>query len=216
MLENTIYYIYHIKGRKIGCSKNVYKRIKSQLKEGEEWEILEEHIDIKLASNRELELQILFNYTKDNLLYYKTLNNQSDEGRSKSGKLAVEKGTLEKARNSINRELQREATRKVGLNNVKTGHIKRIRQIAEETGVLDKVRKINGKNNVINGHLKNISEKNKKQIKAINLKTKQEIIFESIKEASNYFNVCNSNIVKVLKGVYKSSCGHTFIYINNI
>ena len=50
-----MYYLYHIKGVKIGCSKNPNKRIKQQ--GYNEWEILETHNDIDVASVRERELQ---------------------------------------------------------------------------------------------------------------------------------------------------------------
>ena len=50
-----MYHIYHIKGVKIGCSKNPTKRIKQQ--GYSKWEILETHIDIDVASVRERELQ---------------------------------------------------------------------------------------------------------------------------------------------------------------
>ena len=50
-----MYYIYHIPGIKVGCTENPNNRIKQQTKS--DWEILEIHTDIDIASKRELELQ---------------------------------------------------------------------------------------------------------------------------------------------------------------
>ena len=50
-----MYTIYHIKGVKIGCSTQAEIRVKKQ--NYSEFEILEEHIDIYKASDREIELQ---------------------------------------------------------------------------------------------------------------------------------------------------------------
>jgi hypothetical protein len=52
------HFIYHIFGKKIGCTNNIAIRMKQQnVKEGE-YEILEEHTNAKTASDRERELQI--------------------------------------------------------------------------------------------------------------------------------------------------------------
>jgi len=59
-----MYYIYHIKGVKIGCSTQVNKRVKAQ--GYTEFEILEEHIDIYEVSKREIELQKQYGYESDN------------------------------------------------------------------------------------------------------------------------------------------------------
>jgi len=71
------YYIYHIPGVKIGCSNNPKARVKRQ--GYSQFEILEEHSDIMIASEREIELQKQYGYQKDNAsqLYYK----QSNRGR---------------------------------------------------------------------------------------------------------------------------------------
>jgi len=63
------YTIYHIPGVKIGCTNNLKKRLK-QLKL-KDCEILETHTDIDIASNREVELQIQFGYTRDCSKFYK-------------------------------------------------------------------------------------------------------------------------------------------------
>jgi hypothetical protein len=55
-----MYYIYHIKGVKIGCTKNLTRRMREQ--GFEEYEILETHENIDVASKREIELQNQFGY----------------------------------------------------------------------------------------------------------------------------------------------------------
>ena len=62
-----MYYIYHIKGVKIGVSTEPQIRVKNQ---GYiDFEILEEHTDINLVSNRETELQKEYGYRVDRVPY---------------------------------------------------------------------------------------------------------------------------------------------------
>ena len=69
------HFIYHIFGKKIGCTNNVAIRMKQQnVKEGE-YEILEEHTNAKTASVRERELQEQHGYRVDNIPYWKTIRN---------------------------------------------------------------------------------------------------------------------------------------------
>ena len=66
------YYIYHIPGIKIGCTDEPKRRI--QYRQGyTEWEILEEHTDIMVASTREQELQKEYGYEVDKQPYYKVI-----------------------------------------------------------------------------------------------------------------------------------------------
>jgi hypothetical protein len=70
------HFIYHIFGKKVGCTKNVTQRMYQQgIKEGE-YEVLEEHTNAKTASVRERELQEQYGYSVDKIPYYKTLKNQ--------------------------------------------------------------------------------------------------------------------------------------------
>jgi hypothetical protein len=55
-----IYKIYLIRGVKVGCTKEYPKRIITQGFKVEDSEILEEHDDIEIASQREIELQIQY------------------------------------------------------------------------------------------------------------------------------------------------------------
>jgi hypothetical protein len=59
-----MYYIYHIPGIKIGCTKNLRSRIRVQ--GFTEYQILEEHYDINIASDRERQLQREYGYQVDN------------------------------------------------------------------------------------------------------------------------------------------------------
>ena len=80
------YYIYHIKGIKIGCTQNPKIRINKN--QGyTEWEILEEHIDILIASDREIELQKKYGYKVDKIPYWKSI-----EHREKGSKTLREIG----------------------------------------------------------------------------------------------------------------------------
>jgi hypothetical protein len=66
-----MYYIYHIPGVKIGCTKNIESRIKAQ--GYSDYEILEEHTDIYVASDREIALQKQYGLPVDRLLYWKSI-----------------------------------------------------------------------------------------------------------------------------------------------
>lgn len=84
-----MYTIYHIPGVKIGCTNNPEKRIKEQGYES--YEILEEHNDIIIASNREIALQKEYGYSVDWIPYYKTINAPTKESRIRGGKTAGKK-----------------------------------------------------------------------------------------------------------------------------
>jgi hypothetical protein len=74
-----MYYIYHIYNRKIGCTIRPKQRIEvEQSCNPNQYEILEIHNDINIASNRERELQIKYNklygYSIDKHLYSVVIN----------------------------------------------------------------------------------------------------------------------------------------------
>ncbi len=81
------YFIYHIPGVKIGVSNNPDKRTFAQ--GFTEYEILEEHTNIKVVSQRERELQIQYGYKVDNILYWKTIQFQKKGASPKARKKAV-------------------------------------------------------------------------------------------------------------------------------
>ena len=64
------YYIYHIPGKKIGCTADLYERVTNQQGyETGEYEILESSKDIDYISKREIELQKEYGYKVDRKLY---------------------------------------------------------------------------------------------------------------------------------------------------
>ena len=112
-----MYYIYHIKGIKIGCSINPKKRIQQQGYRNSDWEILEEHLDKTIASNREIELQKQYGYKVDFVKYTKTIKIGTYEGRSKGGKKNVQSGKLIKA-GEIGREVMKNTVTKDFYSNI--------------------------------------------------------------------------------------------------
>lgn len=109
-----MFYIYHIQGIKIGCSKNPKRRVKQQ---GYiEYEILEQYEDINIASERERELQKQYGYKIDTTTYNKSIQGYSIEKVIKAGKASSKKQWLE------NREELIERSKKGGkINSEKTG-----------------------------------------------------------------------------------------------
>jgi hypothetical protein len=74
-----MYSIYHIEGKKIGCSDDVEFRVKSQ--GYNQYSILEEHSDIYIASKRELQLQKEYGYKVDRRPYWQTVGLCSKAGK---------------------------------------------------------------------------------------------------------------------------------------
>jgi hypothetical protein len=77
--KKSMFYIYHIKGVKIGCTKTLKRRMRDQ--GFTDYEILEVHTDIDVASLREKELQKDYGY---NEIYTKINYKQSVNNLSKS------------------------------------------------------------------------------------------------------------------------------------
>jgi NTP pyrophosphatase (non-canonical NTP hydrolase) len=65
-----MYYLYHIPGKKIGVTRNLFTRVTLMqgYKEGE-YEVLEQSDDINYISDREIELQKSYGYKRDRTLY---------------------------------------------------------------------------------------------------------------------------------------------------
>jgi len=64
------YYLYHIPGKKIGVTCDIYNRVTDQQGyEADEYEILETSSDIDYISDREIELQKQYGYKVDKILY---------------------------------------------------------------------------------------------------------------------------------------------------
>ncbi len=188
-----MYYIYHIEGVKIGCTSDIKARMKQQ--SFNKYEILEEHSDVYLASDREIELQKKYGYVVDNLPYWKSresrLNNCSKESKVKGGKIG---GKISGPTN--------------GKKLVDSGRWAEVQKIGRSVGS-----KIVGRNNVISGHIKRIQElaveKTSKKIIAINLLDNSTKTFNSISQASRELNISTGMISLVLRGKNKSK-GYKF------
>jgi hypothetical protein len=96
-----MYYIYHIPGKKVGCTKNPNSRLRQQ--NAETYEILETHSDIHIASKREIELQKEYGYKIDNCSYYESIKKFKIETAQKAGKASATKSWIE----NRDRELQK-------------------------------------------------------------------------------------------------------------
>ena len=136
-----MYYIYHIplfkwkngKIGKIGCTKNLSKRITQQ--GCLDYFVLETHDCIYKASEREIELQKEYGYKVDRIPYHATIKTQLKAGKSGgkiigniwgkiAGKKAVESGQL-KSICSLGGKVS-------GTKAVETGRWREIQQIGNE------------------------------------------------------------------------------------
>ena len=139
-----MYTIYHIPTIKIGCTDNVEERTAAQ--KFDNYEVLEEHLDIYIASDREIALQKQYGLPVDKMPYWKTIQQLTESPKR-----------LEAMRNS---ELYKEARSKVGLvsgkKNKETGHISNL----GKSGIGGKIGgKITGKKNVESGHIQALGKK---------------------------------------------------------
>lgn len=76
-----MYYIYHIPGKKIGVARNLKYRVTlMQGYQPEEYEVLDQSDDIDYISHKEIELQKLFGYRVDPVLYKNLFNNKKKTG----------------------------------------------------------------------------------------------------------------------------------------
>ena len=70
-----MYYLYHIPGKKIGVTRNLFIRVtKQQGYKPNEYEVLDHSEDISYISNREIELQKSYGYRVDRKLYKNLFN----------------------------------------------------------------------------------------------------------------------------------------------
>ena len=125
-----MYYIYHIPGIKIGCTKYYPQRCIDQ--GFNSYELIETHEDVEIASNREIELQIQYGYGRDSMAYTKTL-----EGVEASKRVLTRETRA--ANLMIGRQMwygteayynhQRNANPNLGRSNVESGHWDNITKI---------------------------------------------------------------------------------------
>lgn len=77
-----MYYVYYIKGKKIGCTKNLKKRVEQE--QGyKDYSILFESEDIKKASNAERYFQEQLGYRVDTNTYEELINNNKTDKTKK-------------------------------------------------------------------------------------------------------------------------------------
>jgi hypothetical protein len=187
-----MYYIYHIPGVKIGCTINPKKRTKVQ--GFTDYEILEEHTDVHIASDREIQLQKEWGYTVDTKPYWQTIRMVTKESSSKGGKIG----------GKIN-----------GKKIVESGQWDLIRtfESSSKGGKIGGI--IAGKIAIESGHLKKLQNANKKSV--IQMDKLDNLIqeFESLTLAGNNLKLSISNISKCCKGKKKSTGGYKFKYKNN-
>ena len=151
-----MYYIYHIEGVKIGCSKNPKRRVNAQ--GYTKFTILETHTDIQIASERERSLQKEYGFKMDNTPYnisidvLKPYNNEgSKKGAAKIKELGI--GIY-----SINKEQRIELGKEFGKKGIEWNknnpqHLKNIQIIG------GKIRgPIQGKINKENGHISQLGK----------------------------------------------------------
>ena len=79
-MTKTIYYLYHIPGKKIGVTRNLNNRLTIQQGyQTGEYEVLDSSDDIDYISARELELQLIYGYKVDRQSYKNLTQKQSNQ-----------------------------------------------------------------------------------------------------------------------------------------
>jgi hypothetical protein len=117
------YYIYHIEGVKIGVSTNPQKRVQDQ--GYTDFEILEEHTDIYVVSDREKELQKQYGYRVDTNPYWMTIQKRSLAGTVGNKKIKEEgKGIY-----SWTKEDYSTHNKQNGLKAVESGQLASVRNV---------------------------------------------------------------------------------------
>ena len=96
-----MYYIYHIPGVKIGCTQNLKRRMKEH--KYPNYEVLETHIDIEIASERERQLQKQYGYKIDSISFIQSLTVPTKEGCIKGG---ITQGNINKKNGHAKKQFQ--------------------------------------------------------------------------------------------------------------
>jgi len=133
-----MYYIYHIPGKKIGCTNNIKRRMRQQ--GFTEWEILETYEDGWVAGDREIELQKEYGYPVDTTHYMISIQNRFKwndnarhiftlEERSEAGKIGGSKTGA--VNGKVNRKITFENAQKIRELKGKVTQ----RKLAEQHGV---------------------------------------------------------------------------------
>lgn len=127
-----MYSIYHISGIKIGCSSEPEKRVSDQ--GYSDYEILETHEDIYVASDRERELQKQYGYKVDTVPYYVSI-----EARAAGGSIGGLTGGLTTGKIHTESGHLKRIAHLGGKKNVESGHLKNISSAGGKTGAGGKI-----------------------------------------------------------------------------
>jgi hypothetical protein len=207
----TTYYIYNIPGIKIGCTTQPHKRIINQQKFSN-YEILEEHDDIFIASNREQELQKQYGYKIDKVPYWQAYKKAASRRKKLTKQMMIDNG---KKSGKIGGKIAFE--NKIGFFGMSKEKLKEVKISGGKAASI--INKINGVG--IYGitkeqrmeNCKKASKVTAKPILAFDKFTGNFISeFESAREASRQLNLYPQNIASVLKGKYNHTKGYTFKY----
>lgn len=165
-MKTKVYTIYEVPGVKIGCTSNPKYRI--QKKQGfTNWLILEEHTDIMIASERELQLQKEKGYKIDAVPYYKSIKSLTAMQKV-GGNSAKLSGQLKEAARKAGKIVgKRHYNNKTGLFGMsedkklcalKNGG-KTVGKKMVDSGLFDKVRSIANNTRYIcpDGHVSNLA-----------------------------------------------------------
>lgn len=188
-----MYYIYHIKGVKIGCTDNVERRMEQQ--GFTDYEILEEHFNIFEASKREIYLQKKYGYKVDNIPYYKSVEQWGAKAGTIGGKNAVNTHRKNNIGLFTKDKTKRKEWANLGANAVleKYGseHYKKMRA---NSSCVEKAKEVCNKSIYRLDSIGNIKE------------------YKSISDAAIDNSVSVTAISNCLRGKVKTSCGYKWYY----
>ena len=185
-----MYYIYHIEGIKIGCSNTIKRRIREQ--GFNQYEILEKHNDIHIASKREIELQKEYGYKVDTTPYY----------------ITYELNKLR--RNKLTNKILIEAGKKAGNRNVETGWIKEF----QDRSVIARTGTKHSDDTKLKMRIKAIGRESSRKTPILVYDKNDKFIseFESQHSASEKLGLRQPNISSVLTGKLKTTGGYKIKY----
>ena len=181
-----IYYIYEIPGVKVGCTKNLKKRMQRQeVWNSKQYKVLGAANNIQDAADMEREWQIKLGYKIDKNTYDVILKNQQ--------KCLTPEAQAKRVANTNWEEANK---KRIANTNLKEASKKRVANIDWKTSRAKS------------------AEKCKKAIIVQNLNTNKIFEFDSIIKANSLLNIDRTSIYAVLNGKKKQCKGFTFKYKN--
>jgi len=182
--------IYHIKGVKIGCSSQTKRRVKEQMFNN--YEILEKHDDIIVASQREIELQKKYGYKVDTTPYYVTYELNKNR------------------RNKLTDKIKTEAGKKAGNKNIETGWIKEFQKMS----VIARTGTKHSDETKLKMKLKATGRESSRKTSILVYDKNDKFIseFESQHLAAEKLGLRQSNINSVLRGKLQTTGGYKIKY----